>query len=105
VPSQNSSGGKASLGRITKRGDDYLRPRRSSGAKSAVMTAPRRQDRISLWLVQLTARIGWQKAVVAMANKNAGILWAVLAKRRRFDADHVSVKPHGSAMAVPAVAG
>jgi len=55
--------------------------------------------------VQLTARVGWQKAVVAMANKNAGILWAVLAKRRRFDADHVSVKPHGSAMAVPAVAG
>ena len=105
MPSQNSSGGKASLGRITKRGDDYLRTPLIQGAKSAVMTASRRQDRISLWLVQLTARVGWQKAVVAMANKNAGILWAVLAKRRRFDADHVSVKPHGSAMAVPAVAG
>ena len=105
MPSQNSSGGKASLGRITKRGDDYLRTLLIQGAKSAVMTASRRQDRISLWLVQLTARVGWQKAVVAMANKNAGILWAVLAKGRRFDADHVSVKPHGSAMAVPAVAG
>jgi transposase len=104
VPSQNSSGGKASLGRITKRGDDYLRTLRIQGAKSAVMTAARRQDRISQWLVQLTARVGWQKAVVAMANKNARILWAVLAKARRFDADHVSVKPEGSATAVPAIA-
>jgi transposase len=104
VPSQNSSGGKASLGRITKRGDDYLRTLLIQGAKSAVMTAHRRQDRISQWLVQLAARVGWQKAVVAMANKNARILWAVLAKGRRFDADHVSVKPGGSASAVPALA-
>ena len=104
VPSQNSSGGKASLGRITKRGDDYLRTLLIQGAKSAVMTAHKRKDRISQWLVQLTTRVGWQKAVVAMANKNARILWAVLAKGRRFDADHVSVKPGGSAMAVPATA-
>ncbi len=104
VPSQNSSGGKASLGRITKRGDDYLRTLLIQGAKSAVMTAAKRSDRISQWLVQLTARVGWQKAVVAMANKNARILWAVLAKGRRFEPDYVSIKPQGSAMAVPAMA-
>ncbi len=104
VPSQNSSGGKASLGRITKRGDDYLRTLLIQGAKSAVMTAAKRRDRISQWLVQLTARVGWQKAVVAMANKNARILWAVLAKGRRFEPDHVSAKPESSAMAVPAMA-
>jgi transposase len=104
VPSQNSSGGKASLGRITKRGDDYLRTLLIQGAKSAVMTAHKRKDRVSQWLVQLTARVGWQKAVVAMANKNARILWAVLARGRRFDADHVSVKPEGSAMAASAMA-
>lgn len=104
VPRQNSSGGKASLGRITKRGDDYLRTLLIQGAKSAVMTAHKRRDRISQWLVQLTARVGWQKAAVAMANKNARILWAVLAKGRRFDADHVPVKPEGSATAVPAMA-
>jgi transposase len=102
VPSQNSSGGKASLGRITKRGDDYLRTLLIQGAKSAVTTAGRRADRISQWLVQLTARVGWQKAAVAMANKNARILWAVLAKGRRFDPDHLSVKPIMPAMAVPA---
>lgn len=105
VPSQNSSGGKASLGRITKRGDDYLRTLLIQGAKSAVMTAHRRRDRISQWLVQLVARVGWQKAAVALANKNARILWAVLAKARRFDPDHVSLKPEAPAMVAPAVAG
>lgn len=104
VPSQNSSGGKTRLGRITKRGDDYLRTLLIQGAKSAVMSAHRRRDRISQWLVQLTERVGWQKAVVAMANKNARILWAVLTKGARFDPDHVPIKPEGSAMTVPATA-
>jgi transposase len=93
VPRQNSSGGKASLGRITKRGDDYLRTLLIQGAKSAVMSAPRRDDPISRWLVQLTARVGWQKACVAMANKNARILWAVMTRDQGFDAQHLSVKP------------
>jgi hypothetical protein len=43
--------------------------------------------------VQLTARVGWQKACVAMANKNARILWAVMTRDAGFDARHVSVKP------------
>jgi transposase len=93
VPSQNSSGGRASLGRITKRGDDYLRTLLIQAAKSAVMTAHKRRDRISQWVVQLTARVGWQKAVVALANKNARILWTVLSRGQRFDANHQSVKP------------
>lgn len=104
VPSQNSSGGKSSLGRITKRGDDYLRTLLIQGAKSAVMTAPRRSDPISRWLTQLTERVGWQKAAVAMANKNARILWAVLTKGQRFDPAHRSLKPQAPAMAV-AMAG
>jgi transposase len=61
VPSQNSSGGKASLGRITKRGDDYLRTLLIQGAKSAVMSAHRRDDPTSTWLVQLKDRVGWQR--------------------------------------------
>jgi transposase len=93
VPKQNSSGGKVSLGHITKRGDQYLRTLLIQGAKSAVMTAHQRKDRISQWTLQLRERLGWQKAVVAVANKNARILWAVLARGACFDADHVSVKP------------
>ena len=61
VPSQNSTGGKARLGRITKRGDDYLRTLLIQGAKSAVMTADKRQDRISQWLVQPKERVVGKK--------------------------------------------
>lgn len=93
VPSQNSTGGKASLGRITKRGDDYLRMLLIQGAKSAVMTAGKRNDRISQWLLRLKERAGWQKAVVALANKNARILWAVLTRGDGFDRNHVPEAP------------
>lgn len=83
----------SSLGRITKRGDDYLRTLLIQGAKSAVMSAHKRDDPISRWLVQLRQRVGWQKACVAMANKNARILWAVMTRERGFDPRYVSVKP------------
>lgn len=102
VPRQNSSGGKTVLGRITKRGDDYLRTLLIQGAKSAVMSAHKRSDKISQWLVQLLARVGWQKAVVALANKNARVVWALLAKGREFDPNYVSVKP-GEVPAIPAL--
>ena len=103
VPRQNSSGGKASLGRITKRGDDYLRTLLIQGAKAAVMSAGKRDDPISRWLVQLTARIGWQKACVAMANKNARILWTVMTRDKGYDPRHVSVKPPAKQPAPPKV--
>ena len=93
VPSQNSSGGKTSLGRITKRGDEYLRTLLIQGAKAAVMSAGKRDDPTSRWLVQLVARVGWQKACVAMANKNARMLWAVMTRDAGFDPQHLSVKP------------
>ena len=96
TPRQRSSGGKNNLGGITKRGDTYLRTLLIQGAKSAVMTAHRRQDKISTWVVALRERLGWQKAVVALANKNARILWAVLTRGQAFDANHLSVKPTGA---------
>ncbi len=102
VPSQNSTGGKASLGRITKRGDDYLRTLLIQGAKSAVMSAGKRSDRISQWLVQLKERVGWQKAVVALANKNARILWAVLTRESTFDPNHVPAVPSARTAPQPA---
>jgi transposase len=95
TPRQHSSGGKNNLGGITKRGDTYLRTLLIQGAKSAVMTANGREDRISKWAVALRERSGWQKAVVALANKNARILWAVMTKGEAFDANHLSVKPTG----------
>ena len=93
TPSQDSSGGKTKLGRITRRGDAYLRSLLVQGAKSAVMTAHKRSDPISRWTVALRERSGWQVAAVALANKNARILWAVMTKGIRFDPRHASVKP------------
>ena len=54
-----------------------------------------RADPTSRWLVELRAGVGWQKACGAMANKNARILWAVMARGQGFDVEHVSVKPPG----------
>ena len=96
TPRQHSSGGKAHLGGITKRGDTYLRTLLIQGAKSAVMTAHRRSDKISQWALALRERSGWQKAVVALANKNARILWAVMTRGEAFDANHLSVKPQAA---------
>ena len=93
VPRQRSSGGKSVLGGITKHGQTYLRTLLIQAAKSAVLTAHRREDRISRWVLALRERSGWQKATVALANKNARILWALMTRSDRFDADHLSTKP------------
>jgi len=93
APRQNSSGGKNNLGAITRRGDMYLRTLLIQGAKSVVWTAHKRDDPISRWVLALREKHGWQKAAVALANKNARILWAVMTKEQAFDARHVSVKP------------
>ena len=92
TPRQHSSGGKTSLGSITKRGSVYLRTKLIQGAKSIVLT--RQYDNpIFLWVQKLRQRAGWQKAVVALANKNARILWAVMTREKRYDAHHVSSIP------------
>jgi transposase len=96
VPRQHSSGGKAQLGRITKRGDDYLRTLLIQGARSAVANAARKDDPISRWIVQLLARVGWQKTLVAVANKNARVLWAMLARGKSFDASYLPQRPHAA---------
>jgi len=89
VPKQASSGGKTRLGRITRQGNDYLRTLLVQGARSAVVTAARRNDRVSRWIVQLQQRIGYYKALVAVANKHARILWAILVRGERFDPSRI----------------
>ncbi|MBK5122292.1 IS110 family transposase [Paraburkholderia madseniana] len=92
VPKQNSSGGKPRLGRITRQGNDYLRSLLYQGARSAIQAAHRHDDRLSRWIVQLQARIGYHKTLVAVANKHARILWAVLAKGEHFDPAYVCAR-------------
>lgn len=80
TPSQHSTGGKARLGHISKRGDAYLRGLLVQAARSVLHTAAGRQDRISRWVLSLHERRGYYRAMVAIANKNARIAWALLAK-------------------------
>ena len=80
TPRQYSTGGRTRLGRITKRGDRYLRTLFIMGARSVLQTAPRRDDRLSRWAMNVRSRCGYHKAVVAIAAKNARIAWALLAK-------------------------
>lgn len=78
VPRQNSSGGKAKLGRITKAGDNYIRTLLVLGARSLLMTAHKKTDPVSRWALQLLQRRGYGRAVVAIAAKNARMCWAAL---------------------------
>ncbi len=57
------------------------------------MTTHKRDDSVSKWVHHLREKSDWQKAAVALANKNARILWAVMTKGKPFDVRHVSVKP------------
>ncbi len=84
VPGQYSSGGKQRLGRITKAGDPYLRMLLILGARAVLASAKDKNDATSRWAVQLAARVGYWKAVVAIAAKNARMCWAVLARGESF---------------------
>ena len=80
VPGQHSTGGRARLGHISKRGDAYLRNLLVQGARSVLQTAASHQDRLSRWALELQQRRGYFRALVAIANKNARIAWVLLAK-------------------------
>jgi transposase len=84
VPGQYSSGGKIKLGRITKAGDRYLRTLLVLGARSLLTSAARKSDHISRWAVALQGRAGYGKTLVAIAAKNARMVWAMLARGRSF---------------------
>lgn len=84
VPRQHSSGGSRRLGRITKRGDVYLRTLLIHGARAVMRQLARRTDATSRWVPALKARRGFNKTVVALTAKQARILWALLATGRPY---------------------
>jgi len=78
VPRQNSTGGKQRLGKISKQGDQYLRWLLVAGAMSVVRHAKRRGTTNLPWLADIIARKPTKVAAVALANKTARIVWALL---------------------------
>jgi transposase len=79
VPRQHSTGGKPRLLGISKRGDRYLRKLFVHGARATMRWSRLKNDRRSQWLRALIQRRGTNRAVVALANKNARIAWVLLA--------------------------
>jgi transposase len=87
VPKEHSSGGKQKLGGITKRGNHYLRRMLIQGAWSVIRNVDKNDDRMSRWARQLMERRGKHKAVVAVANKMARIMWSMLYHQTEFRAN------------------
>ena len=80
TPINKSSGGKERLGRITKMGDRYLRQLLVAGMTSRVRAARAKPERVEPWLAALLERKPLRLATVAMANKTARVIWAVLTR-------------------------
>ena len=78
VPRQQSTGGKPRLLGISKHGDSYLRKLLVHGARSCLRWVGRKCDRRSQWVRLLMERRGWNRAAVALANKNARVAWHLM---------------------------
>lgn len=84
VPREHSSGGRQRLFGITKRGDSYLRTLLIHGARSALRCAADKPDKLLRWASKLAERRGYNVAAVALANKMARVIWAILAHGREY---------------------
>lgn len=99
TPKEHSSGHRRNLGRITKRGDVYLRMLLVHGARSVLARAKTLArsgqpptGQLQRWALQLEARVGHNKATVALANKLARIAWAVWRYERDFDLSYTATR-------------
>lgn len=84
VPKQHSSGDKQVFLGISKRGNRYIRTLLIHGARAVLKNCSNKTDKLNLWLQALIARRGFNKAAVALANKNARTLWAMATKNELY---------------------
>src|SRR5215203_1188509 len=84
VPKQHSSGGKDRLGSISKQGDRYLRGLFVAGALAVIRYAKIHGTKHRPWLTALLARRPTKVAAIALANKIARMVWAMMAKGERY---------------------
>jgi Transposase IS116/IS110/IS902 family len=84
VPKQNSSGGKDKLGSISKQGDRYLRSLFTAGALAVIRYAKIHGTKHRPWLTALLARRPTKVAAIALANKIARMVWAMMTRGERY---------------------
>jgi transposase len=92
VPKEHSSGGKQCLMSISKRGDRYIRGLLIHGGRSVVKCAEAKSDYLSCWVTRIKKERGYNKAAVAVANKNARHLWAIMAYDSKYINCHAGIK-------------
>ena len=90
TPKQFSSGGKDRLLGISKRGDAYLRTILIHGARSVIIHAKHRDDRLSLWVTELAKRSHTNVAAVALANKTVRMAWAMMRNDTDYDPERAA---------------
>ncbi len=84
TPLNKSSGGKERLGKITKAGDRYIRKLLVVGMTSRAVMAKRSPEKVDLWTAKIIAEKPFRLATVAMANKAARSIWAMLTKKQEY---------------------
>lgn len=84
TPLNKSSGGKEKLGKITKQGDRYIRKLLIIGMTSRALMAKNKPEKADIWAAKMLAEKPFRLATVAMANKSARIIWAMLSKREEY---------------------
>lgn len=84
TPRQESTGGKTNLGSITRKGDRYLRKLLVVGATSLLRVAGKHKGALADWIIALRAKKSARHVTVALANKLARIIWAVMSSGEAF---------------------
>lgn len=84
VPRQYSTGGKPRLGGIGRRANHYLRRQMIHGARAVIYRLSKHDDSRSTWLKALVARRGFNRTIVALANKTARIAWVMLTRKEEY---------------------
>lgn len=90
VPQEHSSGSKHCLMSISKRGDRYIRSLLIHGGRSVVKVSGKKDDYFSRWVHRIHKERGYNKAAVAVANKNARHMWAIMAYSDKY-VDHLKL--------------
>ncbi len=88
VPRQHSTGGKTRLMGMSKQGNKHLRTLLIHGGRAVMMNTGKKKDPRSLWAEELKKKVGMNKASVAMANKNARTVWALLVKQSEYKSNY-----------------